>query len=90
MPQTVCERELSASRFHRALAELLANAAELHRSETGCNRVALSGGCFQNELLLKLGEDQLLTRGFTVLLNHQVPCNDGGISFGQRLLPPQS
>jgi hydrogenase maturation protein HypF len=57
-------------RFHRALAELLANAAELHRSETGCNRIALSGGCFQNELLLKLGEDQLRARGFTVLLNH--------------------
>ena len=70
-------------RFHRALAELLANAAELHRSETGCNRIALSGGCFQNELLLKLGEDQLRARGFTVLLNRQVPCNDGGISFGQ-------
>ena len=73
-------------RFHRALAELLANAAELHRSETGCNRIALSGGCFQNELLLKLGEDQLLTRGFTVLLNHQVPCNDGGISICQAVV----
>ena len=70
-------------RFHRALAELLANAAETHRAESGCNIAALSGGCFQNELLLRLGDAALKQKGFTVLINRLVPCNDGGISYGQ-------
>ena len=70
-------------RFHRALAALLADAAENIRRETGCSCVALSGGCFQNELLLKLGIAALERRGFTVWINHLVPCNDGGISYGQ-------
>jgi hydrogenase maturation protein HypF len=70
-------------RFHRALANLLAEAAKLHRDETGCTIVALSGGCFQNELLLKLCVAELKNSGFTVLINRLVPCNDGGISYGQ-------
>ena len=70
-------------RFHRALAELLANAAETHRAESGCNIAALSGGCFQNELLLRLGDAALKQKGFTVLINRLVPCNDGGTSYGQ-------
>ncbi len=70
-------------RFHRALAALLADAAEQARRETGCNCVALSGGCFQNELLLRLGTEALERRGFLVCTNHLVPCNDGGISYGQ-------
>jgi len=70
-------------RFHRGLANLLGTAAETHRSETGCEVVALSGGCFQNELLLRLGVEELQSRGFRVLINRLVPCNDGGISYGQ-------
>ena len=70
-------------RFHRALANLLAEAAKTHRAETGCALVALSGGCFQNELLLKLCVAELTNSGFTVLINRLVPCNDGGISYGQ-------
>ena len=70
-------------RFHRSLAKLLLDAATEHRRETGCNIVALSGGCFQNELILKLGFGALTQAGFTVLINRLVPCNDGGISFGQ-------
>ena len=70
-------------RFHRALANLLVEAAVEHRRETGCNTIVLSGGCFQNELLLSLGVAALRQRDFEVLINHLVPCNDGGISFGQ-------
>ena len=65
-------------RFHRALANLLAQAAKLHREETGCTLVALSGGCFQNELLLRLSDVALRKQGFTVIINRLVPCNDGG------------
>jgi len=70
-------------RFHRALAALMTSAAEDIRHETGCNCVALSGGCFQNELLLRLATEALERRGFLTLCNHLVPCNDGGISYGQ-------
>ena len=70
-------------RFHRALANLLVEAARTHRAETGCALVALSGGCFQNELLLQLCVVELENSGFTVLINRLVPCNDGGISYGQ-------
>ncbi len=70
-------------RFHRALAALLVDAANIHRQETGCNIVALSGGCFQNELLLELSVSALSQAGFAVHINRMVPCNDGGISFGQ-------
>jgi len=43
----------------------------------------LSGGCFQNRLLLRLTRDALEEKGLTVLVHRQVPCNDGGISLGQ-------
>lgn len=78
-----CSLGQISMRFHRALAALLAEAAtEAHR-ENGCRVVALSGGCFQNELLLKLGVEELERRGFAVWINRLVPCNDGGISYGQ-------
>jgi hydrogenase maturation protein HypF len=53
------------------------------RSETKVNAVALSGGCFQNRLLLRLATSGLRDDGFEVLIHRQVPCNDGGVSLGQ-------
>jgi hydrogenase maturation protein HypF len=70
-------------RFHRALADLIGKAAEEVRRETGINTVALSGGCFQNELLLTRCTTALEERGFLMITNQLVPCNDGGISYGQ-------
>ena len=74
---------LVSMRFHRALADLIGQAAERIRRETGCGIVALSGGCFQNELLLSLSAATLAERGFTMVTNRLIPCNDGGISYGQ-------
>ncbi|RLC89899.1 MAG: hypothetical protein DRI79_05885, partial [Chloroflexi bacterium] len=54
--------------------------------ETGLRTVALSGGCFQNRLLLALVVPRLRDAGFRVLLHRQVPCNDGGISLGQAVI----
>jgi hydrogenase maturation protein HypF len=72
-----------ALRFHRSIAELLAIACFEARERSGLNIVALSGGVFQNRLLL----EQLLARleemDFRVYVNRRVPPNDGGISFGQ-------
>lgn len=70
-------------RFHRTLASWAADLAVRIASEAGIDRVALSGGCFQNHLLLRLTIQALQARGLTVLVHRQVPCNDGGLSLGQ-------
>ncbi len=70
-------------RFHKSLATWAADLAELFASETGLDRVALSGGCFQNHLLLQLTIQALESRGLNALVHRQVPCNDGGLSLGQ-------
>ena len=53
------------------------------RERTGLTTVALSGGVFQNVLLLDRGVAPAGGGGFRVLTHSQVPCNDGGISLGQ-------
>ncbi len=68
-----------AARFHNALAGAI---VELAR-RVGESRVALSGGCFQNRLLTEATRRVLEPAGFEVLLQRQVPANDGGISLGQ-------
>ena len=70
-------------RFHRAVAELIASAADCVRAETRCGSVALSGGVFQNDYLLDKAVASLENKGFKVYLNEKIPANDGGISFGQ-------
>ena len=50
---------------------------------TGIATVALSGGVFQNRLLLRKVIPLLKDAGFAVYTHRQVPCNDGGISLGQ-------
>ena len=74
---------LLAYQFHDALAKMLVQACERVREETHCQTVALSGGVFQNTLLLRLCDDRLQGRGFTVLKHSLVPPNDGGIALGQ-------
>lgn len=71
--------------FHKALAEMVTKAAVLERERSGVNCVALSGGCYQNRLLLRLTEERMREEGFTVLRHHLVPPNDGGIGLGQAL-----
>ena len=73
-------------RFHDSLAALLTDVCQRVAAETGLRTVALSGGCFQNRLLLSLAVPRLEEAGFRVLLHRQVPCNDGGLSLGQAVL----
>jgi hydrogenase maturation protein HypF len=73
-------------RFHETMAEMLVLVCQQIGEETGLRTVVLSGGCFQNRLLLTLAMPRLEEAGFRVLLHHQVPCNDGGISLGQAVL----
>lgn len=78
----VAVREM-AFRFHITIAEMMTTVAQTIRDETGLNTVALSGGVFQNQLLQHLALPMLASAGFTVLLQSQVPTNDGGVSLGQ-------
>lgn len=72
-----------AARFHNGVAALVVNAASRIRERTGLGTVALSGGVFQNMLLLERAASGLRDAGFEVLTHHRVPPNDGGISLGQ-------
>jgi hydrogenase maturation protein HypF len=75
-----------AVRFHVTVAEMMRTVCERVAQETGLRTVALSGGCFQNRLLLALVVPRLRGAGLRVLLHRQVPCNDGGISLGQAVI----
>ncbi len=72
-----------SSRFHLAVAELIATIAVDIRDKRKLNRVALSGGVFQNMFLLEAASSRLAEHGFDVLTHKRVPTNDGGISLGQ-------
>jgi hydrogenase maturation protein HypF len=73
-------------RFHRTMAGMLLTVSQQIAAQTDLRTVALSGGVFQNRLLLSLVVPRLEQAGFRVLLHRQVPCNDGGISLGQAVL----
>jgi hydrogenase maturation protein HypF len=72
-----------AGRFHRSIAELLVAACVEARAISGVGSVALSGGVFQNRLLLETTWALLEQRAFRVYTNRRVPPNDGGLSLGQ-------
>jgi hydrogenase maturation protein HypF len=72
------------ARFHRAVADVIVALANQERD--GSRTVALSGGVFQNALLLKLALTGLRDNGFEVITHRHVPPNDGGIALGQLLV----
>lgn len=74
--------ELVAARFHAGLAEGAFRVAQA----AGLPRVVLTGGCFQNRLLLSLVRHRLEAAGFTVYSHSLVPPNDGGLSLGQAMV----
>jgi len=75
--------EQVGSRFHATLANVIVRACGRLRERSGLERVALSGGVFQNLRLLRLTLDGLRRSGFHVYTHHQVPPNDGGLALGQ-------
>jgi hydrogenase maturation protein HypF len=74
--------ELSA-RFHNAVAAATAAALEREAERLGIATVVLSGGVFQNRLLLERTRQRLAPAGLRVLVPRRLPPNDGGISYGQ-------
>ncbi len=72
-----------AARFHYSIAAMLAEACIQAREETHIHTIALSGGVFQNRLLLEQLTQLLTRKDFQVYTNRRVPPNDGGLSLGQ-------
>ncbi len=77
-----------AARFHHGLAEAVATMVEERAGDCAARgqqvrQVALTGGCFQNAVLLEGVTDNLRDRGFEVLTHAHVPTHDGGLAVGQ-------
>ena len=68
-----------ARAIHDTFAAMIADIAKLQQLET----VALSGGCFQNRLLLECAINRLREQGHTVCINRIAPPGDGGLALGQ-------
>ncbi|MGV8059828.1 MAG: carbamoyltransferase HypF [Smithellaceae bacterium] len=75
-----------SSSFHSTLAVAFAAMTKKINAVTGLERVALSGGCFQNRILLERSVKELEKAGFTVYCHSQVPTNDGGVALGQAVI----
>ena len=73
-------------RFHAGLVVVFTGVAEEARRRENINAVVLSGGVFQNRLLLEGLVASLTRGGFQVLLHRELPCNDGCISLGQAVI----
>jgi hydrogenase maturation protein HypF len=83
-------RPVIAARFHNGVADAVVRVCVGLRERTGVATVALSGGVFQNLLLLSGCVDRLRDNGFRVLTHSRVPTNDGGISLGQAVVAAAS
>ncbi len=75
-----------STRFHETVAVMIHEICCRLRKETGMNRVVLSGGVFQNMLLLSRSAEMLAQSGLEVFVHKRVPANDGGLSLGQAVI----
>ncbi len=75
-----------ALKFHIDVAKMILTECQRIRSEHRINNVALSGGVFQNKILMERTLELLRSEGFEVYYNSAVPTNDGGISLGQNFI----
>ena len=82
---------LIATRFHKGLAKILSEMVQrlaryCQQNHVPFTTVALSGGCFQNKILLETVTHQIEASGFRCLSQSQVPSNDGGLALGQAVI----
>ena len=73
-------------RFHRTIARATANAVAMIAHANGCDRICLTGGCFQNALLLENTMALLKRAGLKVFVHRRIPPNDQCISYGQLVI----
>ena len=79
-------RSRIASRFHWTVARMILSLSRIISKEEGARDVVLSGGVFQNALLLEMTTGLLKKEGFRVWTNEKTPVNDGGVSLGQAVV----
>nr|WP_132245389.1 carbamoyltransferase HypF [Marinisporobacter balticus] len=72
-----------AKKFHNTVIDFSVKICGIIGQKHHINKVALSGGVFQNEILLKGIYEKLVSKGFEVYIHKYIPCNDSGISLGQ-------
>jgi hydrogenase maturation protein HypF len=77
---------MTAARFHRTVSEFTLDVCKDARAITGLNEVVLSGGVWQNQILLNLMSQRLQQAEFVVYFHKQVPTNDGGLALGQAVV----
>lgn len=77
------DRGKIAARFHNGLVEAFAGLSFSLAEQSGCRRVALSGGVMQNGLLSDGLYRRILASGLTPLVHRTIPANDGGLALGQ-------
>ena len=75
-----------AAKFHQTVIDAVARQAQNLANQVQCKQVVLSGGVFQNKLLLEGVQQRLQTQGFDVLIPQDYPLNDGGLSLGQAII----
>jgi hydrogenase maturation protein HypF len=79
-------RSVIASKFHNSIADMIMAVSLKIKEETGIGKVALSGGVFQNRLLLGLSLRKLTEQGFICYYQKKIPPNDEGVSLGQAII----
>ncbi|MBN1759690.1 MAG: carbamoyltransferase HypF [Chitinispirillaceae bacterium] len=72
-----------STRFHATIIDVIVTTCRSIRNNSGCGKVVLSGGCFQNRCIFEGTVRMLQENTFTVFTHHQIPCNDGGVALGQ-------
>ncbi|GFZ32261.1 carbamoyltransferase [Clostridium zeae] len=77
------KKEVIAMKFHNTIIKFTEAMCMKIYNDYDINKVALSGGVFQNNILYERIYNNLISKGFRVYTNNKVPCNDGGISLGQ-------
>ena len=79
-----------AARFHQTVAEMTLELCRQARRSTGLHEVAISGGVWQNQILMDLVRKALRADGFSVYYHRQVPTNDSGLALGQAIVAHHS
>lgn len=79
-------RSIISAKFHNTVIGFSLTMCKLLRNTYGIDRVVLSGGVFQNEILFKGISRNLTEFNFSVYTHAEIPCNDGGISLGQLII----
>ena len=80
------DKSIISAKFHNAAADLILRMSLQYRKSFKLNKIALSGGCFQNVVLLKKAFKLLRNQDFEVLTHRMVPPNDGGLALGQAVI----